>query len=76
MLAGGIVNIVLNTIAEGTYPNYSLRTNALSDPGGAESTYRSPSVQICLPAPADSRTSAQYLIFSFSRLGSQILSLY
>ena len=33
MLAGGIVNIVLNTIAEGTYPNYSLRTNALSDPG-------------------------------------------
>jgi len=36
MLAGGIVNIVLNTIAEGIYPNYSLRTNALSDLGALE----------------------------------------
>jgi hypothetical membrane protein len=33
LLAGGIINVLLNTIAEGTYPDYNLRTNSLSDLG-------------------------------------------
>ena len=33
LLASGIVNVIFNTIAEGSYPGYSLRTNALSDLG-------------------------------------------
>ncbi|MDA4118811.1 MAG: DUF998 domain-containing protein [Thaumarchaeota archaeon] len=33
LLAGGIVNILMNTIAEGTYPGYSVGKNALSDLG-------------------------------------------
>ena len=33
LLIAGTVNILLNTIAEGTYPGYDLSTNALSDLG-------------------------------------------
>ena len=33
LLASGLVNIIFNTVAEGSYPGYSLRTNALSDLG-------------------------------------------
>lgn len=32
-MAGGIVFTLFNTIAEGSYPNYSVATNALSDLG-------------------------------------------
>ncbi len=33
LLSGGIIFTVFNTIAEAVYPNYSVRTNALSDLG-------------------------------------------
>jgi hypothetical membrane protein len=33
MISSGIIFTILNTVAESVYPNYSIRTNALSDLG-------------------------------------------
>lgn len=33
LISSGIIFIILNTVAESIYPNYSIRTNTLSDLG-------------------------------------------